>query len=114
MGKGRRLVVAEAVALDQDVPLAFRQPFESLAQAARLEVPYDLPGGIRGPLVLYQLAYLGAIRVGTHRLVEAGCVPQRALYVADLFHRPVEPDGDLLVGRLALELGREPVVDAGH
>src|SRR5918997_550517 len=114
LGQGRRFVVAEAVALDQDVPLAFRQPLERPTQAARLEIPYNLPDGVRGPLVLEELADLGAVGVGTHRLVEASGIPQRALYIANLVHRPTESIGYLLVGGLTLELGRELVLDAGH
>src|SRR5215218_10313021 len=114
LGERRRLLFAQAVALDENVTMALGQLLDGICEPVHLHLPDDRARNLRGALVLYELADLRGVGLRAKRLVEARGVPQRALQVANVFYRPAEPPGHFLVSGLALELGGELVVEAGH
>src|SRR5918999_1395496 len=94
--------------------MALGQLLDGICKPVHLHLPDDRARNIRGALVLYELADLRGVSLRAKRLVEARGVPQRALQVANVLYRPAEPTGHVLVCGLALHLGGELVVGAGH
>src|ERR671915_591596 len=94
--------------------MALRQLLDRICEPVHLHLPDDRARNLRGALVLYELADLRGVGVRAERLVEARRIPQRALQVANVLYRPAEPPGHVLVCGLALHLGGELVVGAGH
>src|SRR5918993_2854494 len=94
--------------------MALRQLLDGICEPVHLHLPDDRARNLGGALVLYELADLRGVGVRAKRLVEARGVPQRALQVANALYRPAEPPGHVLVCGLALHLGGELVVGAGH
>src|SRR5918998_364990 len=109
-----RVLVVEAIATDQHVPVALGESLYGLAKLGCLHLPHHRSGRVGCPLVLDELAELRAVVVRGEGLIEAGSVRHGVLDVAYLVDRPLESLGDLLVGRLTLELGRKLVIGPGH
>src|SRR5215203_1645523 len=94
--------------------MALGQLLDGICEPVHLHLPDDRARNLGGALVLYELADLRGVGIRAKRLVEARSVPQRALQVANVLYRPAKPPGHVLVLGLALHLGGELVVGAGH
>src|SRR5215208_5962122 len=94
--------------------MALGQLLDGICEPVHLHLSDDRARNLGGALVLYELADLRGVGVRAKRLVEARGVPQRALQVANVLYRPAEPPSHVLVCGLALHIGGELVVGAGH
>src|SRR3712207_6228611 len=94
--------------------MALGETSYGLLQSRGLHLAHHLPRGIGGALVLDEVAELRGALLRTQGLVEARGVGHGALDIAHVLDRPSETPGDLLIGRLALQLGQELAVHARH
>src|SRR5919112_1056976 len=107
-GKRRWLVVVEAVAPQQHVAGLLRQTFYRLPEPRRLHLSYD--DGVRGVGCLLPGEEVPEARSPVPvrcRLIEARGVRDDRLHLPHLIGGPVQPLGELLIGRRPPELGRE-------
>src|SRR3954466_11358797 len=105
LGERCRVAIIKAVTAHQDVPMTLRELLYGLTELCGLQLPHHRACGVRGLLVLDEIAELRAVIIGAQGPVEAAGVRQGALYLAYRVHGPSELLGDLLVGRLALQPG---------
>src|SRR5918998_1738835 len=107
LGEGRWLPIVEAVAPHQDVAGSLRQPLDGLFQVGRLYLPHYRVRGVRDPFVLDEVTELRGSLLRRYRLVEARGIGHGTHRETHLLGVPPKASGDLLLGRLSLDLHGE-------
>src|SRR5215203_735259 len=94
--------------------MALRQPRHGLSEPTYLHISDDRFGNLGRGLILHDTPQFGGVFPRAEWLVEARGIGHGALNLPYLLGRPPEAPRDLFVGRLAAQLGGEPIVGAGH
>src|SRR5215203_4881190 len=94
--------------------MALRQPRHGLSEPTYLHISDDRFGNLGRGLILHDTPQFGGVFPRAEWLVEARGIGHGALDLPYLLGRPPEAPRDLFVGRLAAQLGGEPIVGAGH